>query len=490
MSRQYIASLIIVCFAPFSPTLHANTQDTRLRIEQQDALTAQQKENKILEEEREREQLSTQSITPINIDLTNPNQVAQALYLSVKNHQWTNVEQLLILYRQFKQADPLLLHYAQGGLYRVQGELLKSEQEYLALLASHNDFLPAKLELARVLFENNKNNQAQKLFDEIALSLPQDNPRSEGVRKTIDAFSLALQSRDDWTGSFSLGPSFNDNLNSSSESYTCLLRDNIGQCIIDRVTPDKESAYGHDYEASLNKRYSLSGHHGVLVQGQTYGSQYRHNEDYNENTSRISIGYSFHSQAHRVSLSPQFEYNGFAGKTLYLGSAIKLDWLATINRRSAIKFETKAEYQDYLPNQLRYQTDWQFSSLATYWYQTSNEWLLFGGVDWTDKRNKQSVHAYHVFGTRLGVNKKLNPWIDISVFASFRDRRYQAFSALLDEKRHDQEQNYTLILSSPAVSLYGISPSLSWTHKRVESNVDWLYTYQQNEVTFKLAKRF
>ncbi|MDN3685905.1 surface lipoprotein assembly modifier [Vibrio sinaloensis] len=45
-------------------------------------------------------------------------------------------------------------------------------------------------------------------------------------------------------------------------------------------------------------------------------------------------------------------------------------------------------------------------------------------------------------------------------------------------------------MSSPAFNFYGITPSLSWTHKRVESNVDWLYTYQQNEVSLKLVKRF
>ncbi|MFB9214133.1 surface lipoprotein assembly modifier [Vibrio sinaloensis] len=490
MTRHYTISLLMLCSIPFSTHLYADAQDTRLRIEQQDALTAQKKESKILEEEREKEQANTQPATPLDIDLNDPNQVAQALYLSVKNQQWDSVEDLLDLYRQFEHADPLLVHYAQGGVYRVKGELTKAEQEYTALLVYQADFLPAKLELARVLFENNKNSDAQSLFNEIALALPADNPRSKGVRKTIEAFTLALNTRDAWSGSFSLGPSFNDNLNSSSESYTCLLRDNVGQCIIDRVTPDKERAYGLDYEASLNKRFSLSGHHGIVVQGQTYGSQYRHHEDYNENTSRIALGYSYHSQAHRISLSPQFEYNGFGGKTLYLGSAVKVDWLATLNRQSAIKFETKAEYQDYLPKQLHYQSDWQFSSLATIWYQTSNKWLLFGGVDWTDKRNKQSVHAYQVVGARVGVNKSIDSLIDASLFASFRDRRYQAFSALLDEKRHDQEQNYTLILSSPAFNFYGITPSLSWTHKRVESNVDWLYTYQQNEVSLKLVKRF
>lgn len=491
MTRQPIASLLVLCSVPFASNLYADTQDTRLRIEQQDALTAQQKENSILEPERAKEQANelSSSVT-INVDHNDPNQVASALYQAVKNHHWQQVEKLLTVYRQFEQADPLLLHYAQGGVYRFEGKLGKAEQEYTTLLTKQKDFLPAKLELARVLFESHKNLQAQALFDEIALALPEDNPRAEGVYNTIDTFTLALKSRDAWNGSISLGPSFNDNLNRSSESYTCLLRDNVGQCIIDRVTPDKVQAYGLDYEASLNKRFSLTGHHGISLHGQTYGSQYHHNEDYNENTARLSIGYSYHSQAHRLSLSPQFEYNGFAGKTLYLGSAVKLDWLTTINRQSAIKLEAKAEYQDYLPSQLEYQSDWQFSSLATYWYQTSNNWLLFTGIDWTDKRNKQSVHAYQVVGARIGVNKNFNSYVDVSVFTSFRDRRYQAFSALLNEQRHDKEQNYTLVLSSPAASFYTITPSLSWTHKRVTSNVDWLYSYQQNEISLKLTKRF
>ncbi len=155
-----------------------------------------------------------------------------------------------------------------------------------------------------------------------------------------------------------------------------------------------------------------------------------------------------------------------------------------------MKLELEAEYQDYRPAHLDYQSDWQWSSYFSYWHQLPNKWLLFGGLDWTQKDNDQKVHAYQLFGGRLGVNRAWGDAVDINLFTSFRQRKYGDFSSLLNERRTDNEQSYTLMLSSKALSFYGVTPLFTWTHKRVTSNVDWLYTYQQNEVSIKLEKRF
>ncbi|MFA0712081.1 surface lipoprotein assembly modifier [Vibrio splendidus] len=483
----------------------ASNPDTSLRIEQQDALSAVEKENAILAEEMQDEeqrqnaqQSSSNLIDPsiadpestFSIDLSDSNQVAQALHLSAQQHNWGLAQQLLSHYQLFDNADPLLIHYVRGGIYRSQGDLKRAQEEYTQLITLQPNFMPAQLELARVLFENHNNSESLELFEQIEASLPSNNPRTQGVQRTIDVFSSALKARDDWGGSISFGPSFNDNLNSSSESYTCLVHSDIGQCIIDRVTPKKQQAFGIDYEASLNKRTSLTGHHGVSFSGLTYGTRYSGHDEYDEQTVKASFGYSYQSQRDRVSFAPQFEFNTFAGKSLYLSSGIKLDWFKTVNKQSAFKFETKADYQNYQPGKLDYQSDWQFSTLFTYWYQLPDKWLLFGGLDWTDKRNDQQVHAYTLSGVRLGVNKNVSTWLDVSLFASLRDRRYQDFSALLGDKRNDREQNYTLVIHSPSIQYLGVSPTLSWTHKRVKSNIDWLYTYQQNEIGLKLTKRF
>ena len=491
-SKQSILVCLLFSFSYYSVA----DQDTKIQIQQRDNLTAREIEQELLAEENEKEKEKNQQSSAMIIDGetyqvndTLP-ELGQALYFSVQSRQWPLASQYLARYQKLDGFDPLLVHYTKGALYRVKGELTLAEQEYSQLLALQPDFLPAQLELARVQFENQKNADAYSLFTLINENLPSNNTRSQGIRKTVTSFITAAKHRDAWNGSFSFGPSYNDNLNQSSQSYTCLARLPSGQCRVERSTPEAVKGTGVDFNASLNKRISLSGHHGIAFSGLAYGSSYLDNDKFNEQTLITSLGYSYQNANNKFTLSPQLEYSASGNKALYLASGLKFDWFKSLNSSSAMKLEIEAEYQDYRPINLEYQSDWQWSSYLSLWHQLPDNWLLFGGLDWTQKDNDEKVHAYQLFGGRFGVNRAWGELVDVNLFTSFRQRKYGEFSALLDERRTDQEQSYTLMLSSKSLSLYGITPLLTWTHKRVKSNVDWLYTYQQNEIALKLEKRF
>ncbi|MDN3681206.1 surface lipoprotein assembly modifier [Vibrio tapetis subsp. quintayensis] len=489
-------SSVLVCLLFGFSFYSLADQDTKIQIQQRDELTARETEQALLAEETKKEQQKNEQASSIIIDGetyqvndTVP-ELGQALYLSVQSRQWALVSQFLTRYESLEGFDPLLVHYAKAALYRIKGELSRAEHEYSQLLTLQPDFLPAQLELARVQFENQKNADAYELFSVIDQNLPSDNPRSQGIRNTVNSFMTAAKNRDAWKGSFSFGPSYNDNLNQSSESYTCLARLPSGQCRVERSTPDAVKGSGFDFNASLNKRTSLVGHHGIAFTGLAYGSSYLNDDKFNEQTLLTSLGYSYQNARDKFTLSPQLEYSASGNKALYLASGLKFDWFKSLTSSSAMKLELEAEYQDYRPAHLDYQSDWQWSSYFSYWHQLPNKWLLFGGLDWTQKDNDQKVHAYQLLGGRLGVNRAWGDAVDVNLFTSFRQRKYGDFSSLLNERRTDNEQSYTLMLSSKALSFYGVTPLLTWTHKRVTSNVDWLYTYQQNEVSLKLEKRF
>lgn len=82
--------------------------------------------------------------------------IGQAIYIALGRQQWTDASRFLRRYAVMSGADPMLLHYARGGLARHKGHLRQAEREYRALLALQPDFLPGQLELARVLFENQR----------------------------------------------------------------------------------------------------------------------------------------------------------------------------------------------------------------------------------------------------------------------------------------------------------------------------------------------
>ncbi|QUJ69012.1 DUF560 domain-containing protein [Photobacterium sp. GJ3] len=291
-------------------------------------------------------------------------------------------------------------------------------------------------------------------------------------------------------GAVSFGPGYNNNLNLSSESYTCLLLMPNGECLVERKTPKAESAYGTTFEASLNKRFSLSGHHGISFLGLAYGDNYVHHSQYNEHTLLTYLGYSYHTADYQWLAAPLFEYRTQGNDALYQAWGGKLSGLYLYSAATAFKLEAEAKDLRFLPDGLDFQSGWQYAGYATFWHQFPGQWLLFGGLDWTDKRTDEAVYAYRMTGVRLGVQRAWEMGIETSLFTSFRQREYQAYSPLLEATRKDDEQSYTLETRLTGLSFWDLTPVLTLAHHRVYSNVDWLYSHDQSEVSLKIEKRF
>lgn len=464
-------------------------QDTQLRLQQRNAAGAQQKELSFIEEELEKERRASSAVSDPQIS-NNVNELGRALYMALQRKHWQQVQQLLPAYIALPGHDTMLVHYAQGALARVNGDLNAAEQEYATLLQLQPDFLPARLEQARVLFENKKNADSLALFEQILASLPANDERAQGVRNTVTSFAGALHYRDAWQGSFAIGPAYNDNVNQSSESDTCLLLHSSGLCLVERSTPKAEAALGFDFDGTLNKRFSLSGHHGIVLNNLAYGSHYRDHSQYNEQTLVTSLGYSYQSAGNEVSVLPRFKYHAYGNNTLYVSAGLKLGWFHHLSPQTAFRFEAETEQLGYRPQNLDYLSGRQSAVYATLWHQLPGRWLLFGGLDYTHRDNDQKVHAYQLYGTRIGVSKQWDWGLDSAVFASFRKRRFGDHSALLDARREDDEQSYTLTLGLPGVTLAGFSPVFTLRHHRVDSNVDWVYSHEKNQYSLKLEKRF
>jgi len=488
--HHYLSFLLLVVGVSYASMSRAD-QDTDLRIQQRDALSSRQNENALIAEELEKERRAEQSATEESSQVADTaNQLGPALHLAVRQRQWLLAQSLFDRYIQLQDRDPMLEHYAAGALARHAQDYTLAEQHYLDLLELQPQFLPAELELARVRFEDRKNTDSLSLFNDVLSRLPVDNPRADGVRKTVESFVSALEYRDEWQGAFSVGPTFNDNLNLSSEHYECLIHFTNGRCFLERSAPEVKSAYGLDFDASLNRRFSLAGHHGIQLRTFAYGTSYQSHKEHNEQTLNIALGYSHQTAKNQLSIAPQFEYRALSNRTLFTSGGFKADWFSNLTPRSAMKLEVKGEYLDYRNQALRYQSDWQWSVFGTYWHQLADKWLVFGGLDWTLKQNQQAVHEYHLWGGRLGVNKTFSSIdTDVTLFASLRERLYGDYNAVLGERRDDTEQIYTLVVTLPEL-FAGIKPLLELKANKTESNVNWAYSYKQHQYSVKLEKRF
>ncbi|HBK46413.1 MAG TPA: hypothetical protein DDZ67_08255 [Xanthomonadaceae bacterium] len=471
--------------------LHAQQQDDQRRLlEQRGQRQAAERERALLKDE-----LDT-GRPVIHVDGKaytvghNANDVGRALYLSLQHRQWDAAQAFLDEYLTLPDRDPLLVHYGQGALARIGGRYRQAEREYRALLALKPDFLPGRLELARVLFEDQQDREADRLFAAIDASIDAADPKTEGVRRSIANFHQALAERRGWNGSFALGPAWSDNVNRTSASHVCLVY--FGdQCFFDRSTPQAIVAAGYDYDANVDRRLPLRGHHGLYLRSLLFGQGYRDNSLHNELTSVTQAGYSYRSGRHSVALAPSFDYYAWGNDALYGAWGAHAEWSWTLSPSSLLKLE--GDWKDMRYRRALYAANYDGvvrSAYATWFRSLGERWTVFGGVDVVDNAAAEPVNAHLQKGVRLGASLQWPAGFTGTLFASYRRRDYGAYSELLGARRRDDEQGYILVVKASRLAFAGFTPLLTLRHNRVASNVDWLYGYDKNSASLKLERLF
>lgn len=494
IGRNVSLRLLVMCLLLLlaNASLQAQQQQDDLRRiqDQRSAHRAIERERELLKDELEGERPTLTVEGKTYTIEHNANDVGRALYLALQQRQWPLARHFLDEYLTLAERDPLLVHYAQGILARVKGQYRKAVREFTTLLELQPDFLLGRLELARVLFEDQQDREASALFSAIAASIDTSDAKTSGVLKTIASFRQALHNRRNWSGSLAFGPAWSDNVNRTSASQTCLAYLE-GTCFYTRATPDPIVSSGIDYDASLSRRLPLRGHHGLYVHTQLFGQNYRDNSNYNESLSSTEAGYSYRSGRHQFSLAPAFDYQTIGNSAFYGAWGAHAEWTWTLSPRWLMKLEgdwkdqrhRNASYARNLDGPIR-------SGYATGFFGLSPRWNLFAGLDVVDKTAPEATNAYLQKGMRLGTSLQWPTGISSTLFASRRWRDYSAYSAMLEARRADIEDNYILIVKASRWSFANFTPLLTLRHNRIKSNVDWLYSYEKNSVNLKLERTF
>lgn len=490
-STRLLAGCVLVLGWGMVAPLRAQERDDLRRVLEQDVqLRSHAREQQLLAEggEGTRPTITVDGQT-YTVEHT-ANDVGQALYLSLQHQQWAAAQHFLTEYLTLDDRDPLLVHYAQGGLARVAGHYAEAAASYRALLETQPDFLPARLELARVLFEDQQDREADAMFAAIEAGIDAGDERTEGVRRSVQTYRQALDNRAAWKGSLALGPTWSDNINRTSASRTCLFADGNGTCFIERQLPAAIRAQGLDYDASLERRWVLPGHHGLYLRGLVYGQAFRDHAGYNEANLNAQAGYSWRSGRHTIALAPSFDYQALGNRALFGAWGAHGEWSWTVSPRQLLKLEADWKLPRY--RRIAYANQYDGNSRALYatWFQgLGPRWTLFGGLDVLDSNAREPTNAYRQYGVRLGAVRQ---WQGISatVFTALRHRDYDAYSPLLEAIRRDDEQSWIAVLKAERFALAGLVPSVTLRYNQVDSSVGWLYGYDRSQVSLKLERPF
>ncbi|WP_231854438.1 porin family protein [Xenorhabdus doucetiae] len=415
----------------------------------------------------------------------NLNDIGQALYFAINYRQWRDVRRLLLAYQKLPGYDPFLIDFAQGRLAYREGNLALATSYYQKILRQKPNFTRIKLELARVYFEDQKNRESKQLFEGIS----QQQQLPEMVLNNIGSYLAEIALRNGWQSSLSFGYTYDDNINMSPNQKPICLVSEKGKCIIKRQVPKPVTAWGGTYNATLNRRYQLVGHHGIFGRGLIYGENYSHYHNENENRFLLVSGYNYKNRFHDFSFGPLFEYQQSAGKTEYHAIGAKMEWQWAITKQTSLNVELEHKKLSYPPI-YRGKDNVLSSSYFSLSHAISEKLILFGGGNWRYGNYQDPADCYQQWGVSAGIAGQLYPRINGSLSFTLRKQRFSAYSALLGARRQDNEQIYTAAIKFPAAKVLGMTPSLTFRHHYNHSNVNWLYSYDKNEIQIQLEKYF
>ncbi|WP_048736289.1 surface lipoprotein assembly modifier [Necropsobacter massiliensis] len=414
----------------------------------------------------------------------NAEAVGQALFFALNRQLWTEAEKLLMHYQTFKAHHPELVLFAEATLARQKGDMETAEQRYRQLLQADPSFIRAQLDLARVLFENKKSRESTALFNQLArLPLP------DSVRYNIDDYRQALAQRQKWQLAFSLGYQYATNINQSSERSFCTLNQG-DHCFARFTSPPAADAQGWRYEVSAQKQTALSGHHGMYFYLNSYGHFYPHAGEYAEDSSKVYFGYRYQNMKTELTLTPLFEYNRLGNRTYSRAWGVQ----GTLNRRIGTQHWLNVQMEQ---KRLQYSPHYNALHMAdlsalytTLYYTVAEQTTLFGGLDGQYRRTADKADDYYLYGLRAGINRQFGFGLDATLLALLRRYDYRGFNGALNQTRRDNQQVYLVILKMPTWQFYGMTPSLWLKHSDNRSNVDWLYSYKQNEIQLNVEWQF
>lgn len=415
---------------------------------------------------------------------TRPDLVTRALLPAVRSENTEVVKMVYPLYKDVSEQYkvPHLDEWAQAILAHYAGDYGTSIDLYRKVISALPNLLPARFQLATVLFQNNEleaaEDQFQKLRSEQAL-----HPQSKEV---IQQYLDAIAQRDKWN--FSAGVTYlNDpNINNAPKSGT-----RIGNW----QAPESESAEGIGFNLGVGKRWSWG--NGFYHKASSYlnGKYYWDNKKYNEFSGRFSFGLGFKNAKSDISISPFVEQVLYAGgtkqsDTLHRFSFSKgavLNWSYWLSPQWQLSNEFEYGNQHYKTRKHLNGNYGYLSSTLTYLASVKQYWFV--GVDIYKNNTRDKDDSFLRSGGRIGWGQEWNWGLSTRLSLNYAQRNYRGPMPIFNITQRNKEYGISASIWHRAVHYLGITPRLTWSYQKVKSNHAF-YNYDKNRVFIELSKQF
>lgn len=396
--------------------------------------------------------------------------------------QFHLLHDLLAIYRQTPNPDPILLDYSEAILFWLNGRPRQAISLYQGILASYPDFAPVRFRLAQMLFEDRQHRAATEQFRVLqAVNLPPQ------IANLTEQYLHALQAREAWQ--FNAGINYlqeNNVNNASSERYIY-----VGNVPFEK-TPDSlpQKAHGVNYHFNAAKSVNLIGSHYAKVEQNFYGKTFWDNHRYDDQSARLSLGYQYWRAKSSVSLLPFYEMRWYGNHRYHQGYGVRGEFNHWFSPKWQLSLAAERGALKHRARENRVADGHNLLLSTTLLHLFNAERYLYGGVDYLAERTREAAFASHRYTLRIGWGQTWWKGVTSRVQLSYGKRDFLAPHKLFRQTRQDKEWGVTLTLWKSDWHYHGITPKLTFSYNKVNSNLPALYSTDKKRVFLSLEKAF
>jgi len=407
-------------------------------------------------------------------------QMAQQIGDFIHQQQWAALSFLLAEYETHPRADPLLVLYAKGALYRQQKHYRAAIANFAALLDVQPELHYVRLDLALMQMEDKQYSEAIKTFERL-LDSPQVPVQ---IRQLAQSYQQQLQKIYTLDLSFNANFTRNDNVNQASSERIL----SIGG--IDFVRAEEslpKVGHGINYGMGLRRMLPLKNRHGLSLEMNYYGVHYWDQHDYSERSLRLAPAWLYQSHQQWLKVGPIYERNWLGSSRYGFRAGAQAEWGRKLrDRHYLIPYFQYANKHYVSPGLWRYEGDHYRSGLNWVFQPAPRMRLMSGASQQWDVLSDKSESS-RTFSLQNGGSYRAGNGLGLQANVQAGQRDFYAPHFLFGTIRRDRELSASVGLWHEKFSMFGMTPKLTYQLRRIHSNLPALYSRKSHGVIFEIV---
>lgn len=423
----------------------------------------------------------TKSLSMTKKELKNhPELVTRALIPALAKNNAEGVAILLPIYEQQSVIDPQMVIWGNAILAAQRQDYSLSLNLYRQIFEHNPKIIPIRYQMGQVLFLNNNNIEARKLFKKL-----RTETTSPIFLENIDQYLTAINQRNTWSFQGGLSYLNEDNVNNAPKA---------GTEVKGWKASPPEVAMGVGYNLDADKRWSLQNNFFSKVSLSGYGRYYWNNKKYNELNTRFSTGLGYQTARTEVTIMP------FTERRWYGGGHINSDSLKRFSQNSGLRFDigywltpywqasTAIEYgeQRYAKRKHLNGNNYLWSNTLLYIPNSNQFWFV--GADYTRDNARDKSDANERKGVRIGWGQEWPLGISSRMSLNYSKREYDE-KGFAQIQQTNEEYGGQISLWHRDFHILGMTPRITWAYNEINSN-NAFYSYSKSRVYTEINKRF